>query len=334
MAHAIDLSTGQAAVFVTGKPAWHRLGRVIEQAANSQDAIKLAGLDWDVEQWPIRAFNPDNATIEAGCPGKVANVRTDTRRTLGIVTTSYTVFQNREAFDFMDALVGDKLAMYETAGAIDDGKRVWMLARIPKEYRVGSEDLIQPYVLLTNSHDGSQALRMIPTSVRVVCQNTLNLALSQSSAGEGLTVYHYGSLQERVREARQNFGVITARFDQFDEELHALLDRQMNGADVAGYFNELMPAPAESSDRSRKFRDEIIGKWTENFDNPRQRLPGIHGTAWAAFNSVSEWADHQKPASGKTEHEKANSRLKSIWFGSANRVKQDAYAAALELARS
>jgi hypothetical protein len=112
------------------------------------------------------------------------------------------VFQNHEAFDFMDGLVGDKLAMYETAGSLHGGKRVWMMASIPKEYRAGPDDLIKPYVLLTNTHDGSQALRMIPTTVRVVCQNTLNLALRESGV-EGLTISHHPRLESRigVREA-------------------------------------------------------------------------------------------------------------------------------------
>ena len=169
MAHAIDETTGLAAVFVTGEPAWHKLGKTIEKAASSAEAIGLAGLDWRVEQWPVRAFDPDQPTTEAAMPDTVANVRADTKAVLGVVGKRYRVFQNHEAFDFMDGLVGDKLAMYETAGSLHGGKRVWMMARIPKEYRAGADDLIKPYVLLTNTHDGSQALRMIPTTVRVVC---------------------------------------------------------------------------------------------------------------------------------------------------------------------
>ncbi|HVT87735.1 MAG TPA: DUF932 domain-containing protein [Tepidisphaeraceae bacterium] len=138
MAHEIDQTTGKAAVFVTGEPAWHRLGTVIEQATTSAQAIGLAGLDWNVAQWPVRAFGPDNLGAGADIPDVVANVRTDTKAVLGVVGRRYRVFQNREAFDFMDALVGDKLAMYETAGSLHGGKRVWMMARIPKEYRAGA----------------------------------------------------------------------------------------------------------------------------------------------------------------------------------------------------
>jgi phage/plasmid-like protein (TIGR03299 family) len=163
MAHEIDQTTGSAAVFVTGEPAWHRLGTVIAQATTSAEAIGLAGLDWRVQQWNVRPFGPDDQTVGTDIADTVANVRTDTKAVLGVVGKRYRVFQNHEAFDFMDALVGDKLAIYETAGSLHGGKRVWMLARIPKEYRAGADDLIKPYVLLTNTHDGSQALRM-PTA--------------------------------------------------------------------------------------------------------------------------------------------------------------------------
>src|SRR5262249_22584665 len=109
MAHEIDITTGTAAVFVTGTPAWHRLGRVIAEAATSAEAIRLAGLDWEIEQWPLLACGPTTTEEPAGryapCPGTVANVRTDTGAVLGVVSRDYRVFQNREAFAFMDDLL-------------------------------------------------------------------------------------------------------------------------------------------------------------------------------------------------------------------------------------
>lgn len=332
MAHEIDQTTGTAAVFVTGEPAWHKLGTVIEQAATSAEAIGLAGLDWRVEQWPVRAFDPDNQATEAGIPDVVANVRTDTKAVLGVVGRRYRVFQNREAFDFMDALVGDKLAIYETAGSLHGGRRVWMLARIPKEYRAGADDLIKPYVLLTNTHDGSQALRMIPTTVRVVCQNTLNLALREVGV-DGLTVSHHPRLETRIQEARAKLGIIAARFDKFDAELHAMLAKDLSTSEADGYFRGLSGADLPSqSERQKNARERVYGQMVANFDNDRNTLPGVKHTAWAAYNAVSEWADHQKAQRGKTVEDKLNRRLDSIWFGAAHQLKQAAYHEALELA--
>ena len=332
MAHAIDETTGQAAVFVTGEPAWHKLGKTIEKAASSAEAIGLAGLDWRVEQWPVRAFDPDQPTTEAAMPDTVANVRADTKAVLGVVGKRYRVFQNHEAFDFMDGLVGDKLAMYETAGGLHGGRRVWMMARIPKEYRAGADDLIKPYVLLTNTHDGSQALRMIPTTVRVVCQNTLNLALREAGV-EGLTISHHPRLESRIQEARAKLGIIAARFDRFDNELHAMLAKDLNGAEAGAYFRGLsgadLPHPSE---RQRKSRNEVLGKMFDNFDNDRNTVAGVKHTAWAAYNAVSEWADHQRKYRGTTPADKADRQLDSIWFGQSHQLKQAAYRRALELA--
>ena len=332
MAHEIDQTTGRAAVFVTGETAWHRLGTVIEQAATSAEAIGLAGLDWRVEQWPVRAFDPDNHNTEAGIPDVVANVRTDTKSVLGVVGKRYRVFQNREAFDFMDALVGDKLAMYETAGSLHGGKRVWMLAAIPKEYRAGSDDLIKPYVLLTNTHDGSQALRMIPTTVRVVCQNTLNLALGMAGA-EGLTISHHPRLETRIAEARTKLGIIAARFDRFDEELHAMLAKDLSVTEASGYFRGLsgMDIPG-GTDRQKKTREKVFGQMLDNFDNERNTLPGVKHTAWGAYNAVSEWADHQRKYRGASPADKLDRQLDSVWFGTSHQIKQAADQGALELA--
>jgi phage/plasmid-like protein (TIGR03299 family) len=331
MAHAIDQSTGKAAVFVTGQPAWHKLGVVIEKAATSALAIKLAGLNWTVEQWPVRAFNPDKPAEEAACTERVANVRTDTKKVLGVVSRGYKVFQNADAFDFMDSLVGDKLAMYETAGALHDGRRIWMLARMPKEYRAAKADLVKPYVLLTTGHDGKSPVQMLATTVRVVCQNTLNLAMK---AGAALTVSHFTNLDQRVSEARQKLGIIAARFDQFDAEMHAMIKRPLKSAQADKYFRAQFGVDAGASDLAKKLAERKLDQVRANFDNERNALPGIKGTAWAAYNAVSEYADHQKSWIGKTAKDKADTQLNSIWFGGSHQLKQKAYADALALTKA
>ncbi len=327
MSHEIDMTTGRAAVFAVGKVPWHGLGTTIENAINSRDAIDLAALNWKVEQWPVIAHDPDS--LQSSTANRYqANVRTDTRSVLGIVGKGYSVFQNRDAFDFMDAIVGDRLAMYETAGSLRGGRKVWMLARIPREYHATPSDVILPYVLLVNSHDGSTALRMIPTTVRVVCNNTLNLALRRGGS-EGLTIRHSSSLDDRVKDAREKLGLIAARFDQFDVELHAMLDRDMTSGRVEKFFHELLPEP--QTDRQKHFHKQTLEQLRENFENPRNSMPGIHGTPWAAYNAVSEWADHQRSFRGATDRLRDESRLNSVWFGTSNRLKQQAYRNALQL---
>ncbi len=314
MAHELDFSRGKAACMVVGKPAWHRLGAVIESAVTSEEAIKHAQLDWTVAQWPVLTHcGPDSAE----CEGFRANVRTDTGAVLGLVTERYELFQNVEAFDFMDGIVNDKLAMYETAGALFGGRKIWIMASIPRELRV-NDDLVRPYVLLTNSHDGSSALRMIPTSVRVVCNNTLNLALNRDG-GQGLTIKHTGTLQARVEQARRAFNLVNQRFDLFGEELNALVGKALSVVEADSYFKSLL-------DEDAKTAPKTLAKIRANFDNERNTLRGIRHTAWAAYNAVSEFADHQKTVRGNAE-----GRLNSNWFGTSNQLKQRAFNAALAL---
>ncbi len=311
MAHELDFTTGQAALMSTEK-AWHGFGTIIESAATSAEAIKLARLDWTIEQWPLYAENGDYCVKSDA----IANVRTDCKRVLGVVSSRYEVFQNSQAFDFMDSIVGDKLAMYETAGALFEGRKVWVLAAIPKELRV-FDDISKPYVLLTNSHDGSQSLRMIPTSIRVVCKNTLNLALREGS--QGMTIRHTGSLQDRVQQARRAFGILTERFDRYQTELNALVGKALSVAEADSYF-------ASFFDEEAKTTKSNLAKIKINFDNGLNSLRGIRHTAWAAYNAVSEFADHQKRVRGN-----ADARLNSNWFGTSNDLKQKAFESALAL---
>ena len=363
MAHMIDFSTGAAAVFVTGEPAWHKLGRVISQAATSAEAIELARLNWIVEQWPL--FLQDGRKVK----DRVANVRSDTQAVLGVVSTRYEPFQNAEAFEFMDSIVGERLAMFETAGSLNEGRNVWMMARIPKTLRVAGADEINPYILLSNGHDGTKALRMIPTSVRVVCQNTLNLAMGGVSSAEDFRLNHSKSLKGRVEEARSKLGVIVERFDTFQAQLQALAAKSLPETEAKNYFETIFPvkrpqskavvpvdstglldsildqmadrsaigrdlaeAANASEDRETKKNTAILEMVLENYHNRRNSMPEIQGTAWAAYNAVSEYVDHQAPVRGRGERGRAESRLNSIWFGQGDKIKQTAFSAALQLA--
>ncbi len=359
MSHEIDMSTGQAAVFVSGQPAWHQLGTVVAEAVTSAEAVKLARLDWRVEQRPI--FLGDGRKI----PQRVANVRTDTGIVLGVVSTDYQVFQNWECFDFMDALVAEKLAMFETAGALKEGRQVWMLARIPKELRAAGSDVIDPYVLLTNGHDGGTALRMIPTSVRVVCNNTLNLALRRAGDGVGFTLHHSKNLQARVEEARRTLGIVLERIDRFQEQITSLASASVTEREARDYWEKLFPtrprkggevlagdgaALADASPLSRAARlalgqpttaqqsrahkrnAQIQEQLLQSFHSPTNTLPGIRDTLWAAFNAVTHWVDHQSPVRGKDVLAQPDSRMHSIFLGRGDALKQEAFKAALELA--
>jgi phage/plasmid-like protein (TIGR03299 family) len=323
MAHELDFSTGRAACFTAGEAPWHRLGINVTAAQTSADAIRLAALDWTVRKEPVFY---QSAVGPVAVPNQYAVVRSDTGAALGTVGSWYEPFQNQSAFDFMDALVDDRLAMYETAGALKSGRRVWMMARIPAELCAAGNDVIHPYVLLTNSHDGSGSLRMIPTSVRVVCQNTLNLALGRAGSADGVTITHTESLSRRVADARQKLGIVIDRVEQFGEQVKTLARKSLTKDQLAAYFAGLVEARAE------KPQKKLLEAFAENFENPRNALPEIRGSVWAAFNAVSEYADHQMTVFGQESGTRLDNRLNSVWFGAAHAFKQRAFAAAVALA--
>ena len=332
MSHEIDQTTGIAAVFTAGDPPWQELGRNVAEAVDSRQAITLAGLKWTVEQWPVTANTPDGfGSIPAD--GFVANVRTDTRCVLGVVSEKYRPFQNEEAFAFCDALVGTKRAKCETAGALRGGRRVWMLLKLPDDtLRAGPDDVIEPYLLLYNSFDGSSCLRALLTSIRVVCQNTLNLALRQGQHS-GIAIPHRGDLQQRVQDARFALGLVRERLDDFGEEIEALRRVSMHNGRLRKFFDKVLPPlPSDATERTRHNRQQALEKLQDNFDNELNRLPGMRGSLWAAFNAVSEFADHDRVFRGHDEQSRRENRLNSIWFGRSQQLKQRAYELALLLA--
>ena len=180
-------------MFSVRETPWHGLGRIIMDAPASREALELAGLDWQVESRNI--YSGTGAII----PGYRANVRSTDDAVLGVVSDRYRIVQNEEAFQFTDDLLGEGVT-YETAGSLQGGKKVWMLARLPRKYLIAG-DQVEPYLVIFNSHDGSSGVKVAMTPIRVVCQNTLNLALN--TAKRSWTARHTENVLLRVQDARE-----------------------------------------------------------------------------------------------------------------------------------
>ena len=186
MAHNLEIVNGEASMFYVDRPPWHGLGRRLAEPATAEEAIQGAKLDWEVAKVPLYAAG--NARMFP-VDGKFGIVRkdkwdSDDCKVLGVVSQQYTPLQNREAFTFFDPIVGDGAAIcYHTAGVLGDGQRIWILAKLPDSITVRNGDISDKFLLLTNSHDGESAVQMKFTPIRVVCQNTLMMAL-----GEGRTI--------------------------------------------------------------------------------------------------------------------------------------------------
>ena len=200
-------------MFSVREKPWHGLGRIVAEAPTSKEALKLAGLDWKVVQEPI--YTELHRVVE----GYKANVRDSDRKVLGVVSDRYKVVQNADAFSFTDELLG-KGVRYETAGSLQEGKKVWLLARLPREYIIGGER-ISPYLVFSNTHDGSGSVKVAVTPVRVVCNNTLNLALS--TASRSFSMVHTGNIQDKIQEAKDTLFMAEKYMDCLTETREPLV---------------------------------------------------------------------------------------------------------------
>lgn len=322
------MSANINSMFYAGKKPWHSLGTAVAGELTSEEAIIKAGLNWEVKKIPVM-FDPTN-TLQPGVtklmPGKFVNVRMDTMDGLGIVGPVYRPLQNIEGFKFFDSVVGEKLAMYHTAGALGIGERIWMLAKLPGEFWVTKEDNVEKYLLLMNSHDGSSAVTIMATPIRVVCQNTLNMALKE---GQKTKVRHSLSMMTGIKEIREQLGIADTYFRIFEEMSKHLVSKQATTIVIDKLFDDLglSKEVTKKSTRAENIRWDI----TKLFETGKgNNLPSTRGTVWALFNGVTEYVDYYRSAHGKSTQEKMFSRAESLLFGSGADMKQKALDSLLE----
>ena len=309
-------------MFYVGERPWHGLGTKLDNPATAKEAIEVANLDYDVELQPI--YLKDGVEIE----DRKATVRVDTNAPLGIVTEKYKVVGNREAFSFFDTVVGEGQAIYHTAGALGEGERIWILAKLPSDIVVGKDDVIEKYLILTNSHDGKSSLKMYFSPVRVVCQNTLNFSLHNKS--DCINIIHSGNIRNKVDEARKVLGIAVDVYGQFEQIAKQLVDVKLDVAQANSYFNKLVFGKDAVDNTKTKLvnqKNTLLILFERGCGND---LSGIQYSAWGAYNAVTELVDHHKAIRGLKDD--PSNRLKNIWFGSGASLKKKAYDEALVLA--
>ena len=281
-------------MFYVRETPWHGLGTKVLEAPASKDALQLAGLDWRVLQEPIYT------AMEELVDGYKANVRDSDRKVLGVVTDRYRVIQNDEAFAFTDELLGAGVK-YETAGSVQGGRKVWLLAHMPHEYIISGER-ISPYLLFSNTHDGSGAIKVALTPIRVVCQNTLNLALA--NAKRSWSMIHTGDIKEKMQEAKDTLFLAENYMDELGKEFEALRMKKLTDKQVMEYIEILLPIEDGSTPQQEKnmkrLREDMKIRY---FDAPD--LQGVGKNAYRFVNAVSDFATHAEPLR-KTANYKEN----------------------------
>lgn len=281
-------------MFYVRETPWHGLGTKVKEAPASNDALILAGLNWQVLQDPI--FTAASEPIE----GYKVNVRDSDRKVLGVVTDRYKVIQNNEAFAFTDELLGEGVR-YETAGSLQGGKKVWLLAHMPREYIISGEQ-ISPYLVFSNTHDGSGAIKVALTPIRVVCQNTLNLALAK--ANRCWSMIHTGDIHEKMQEARDTLLRAENYMQELGQEFENLRMKKLSDRQVTEYIEILLPLEDNSTPQQtkniRKLREDMKMRY---FDAPD--LQHVGKNAYRFVNAVSDFATHAEPLR-KTANYKEN----------------------------
>lgn len=279
------MSANVETMFYVREKPWHGLGIQVGQALSSLEALEVSGLDWKVQQKQI--VTSDGLIVE----GFKANIRDFDGKVLGVVTDRYKVVQNSEAFAFTDELLGNGVR-YETAGSLQEGRRIWMLAKLPNEY-IMLGDRVSPYLVFSNSHDGSGSIRIAMTPIRVVCQNTLNLALS--TATRSWSAIHTGDIKNKLDEAKQTILKAERYMDCLGKEFENLSRIKLSDDKVIEFINLLLPLDEGnvSSIQERnigKLRDDMKVRYFEAPD-----LLDVGRNGYRFVNAVSDFATHSKP---------------------------------------
>ena len=288
-----DMSANVETMFSVREVPWHGLGTIVEEAPTSKEAIELAGLNWKVESKPV--FNEKNEEI----PGFIANTRNTDGKVFGIVSNRYNIVQNEDAFSFTDSLIGEDVR-YETAGSLREGRTVWLLAKMPERKILG--DKFDPYICFTNSHDGFGAVKVCMTPIRVVCNNTLNLALS--TANRMWSTRHIGDIQTKLQEAKLTLLHANDYMNELNVTAEKLADKKVTEAEMEAIFDTIYPIKEDDSNRKKNNVFDLKENFFRCYN--MEDIAQFKGTAWGIVNAATDLVAHVAPARMTEKYQENN----------------------------
>jgi phage/plasmid-like protein (TIGR03299 family) len=307
MAHNID-----SMAYYRDTP-WHGLGTSIPKRANASEMIGAAGLNWEVAMKPIpnigaQADKRERRFQLVRMPRSLEEIEVP----LGVVSPRYRALQNREAFEFFDPIIGDSKAVFETAGSLGNGERIWVLAKVPGQIRVVGDDVCSKYLLLSNAHDGRGSVSVKFTPIRVVCQNTLMLALT--SGEKAHNIRHSKHMQDRLQNVQELLRLMWETFQKAEEMFQSLAKVQVDAQRFDTYLEAVYPRTEEQlKAKKRPERWERLAQLFEVGDAPKLRPDH---TLWGAYNSVTRYEDYRHANESGPDR-----RLNRIWFGQGADLK-------------
>jgi phage/plasmid-like protein (TIGR03299 family) len=331
MSHDLAKRNDKYQMFCVGdrNAAWHKLGQRTPDAVTWQRAVELADLDWQVVKRQQYARNP--LGVVTALP-VYATFRSDDGKYLGTVGEGYSIIQNRDQFTFVDSfLEAASGAHYESAGALGNGERIWCLARIPEaDYVVDGGDEHKTYIMVANSHDGSLAYQMKLVDTRIVCANTLSVAIQED--GAAFKIRHTVNAQTRMSAALQVMQHVKREAVGLKGKMLRLADRKLTRESIEHVLDRLFPKSKDeqaSQMRRNGTISEVLSLYEQNDANA---YASIKGTAYNLLNAVTEYADHFRTArgNGSKPEQVATARAESALFGSGDKLKTQALTVILE----
>lgn len=335
MAHNLNFNerTGRYSFFSVQQKAWHGLGQIVQDYPTSEEAIKFAGLDYEVVKSQLyttgsnileTAQSIEIADTKLHVPNYFANVRSDNNAVLGVVGTDYHIVQNREAFSFFDAIVGggDGI-LYETAGALGQGERIFITAKLPDYIRVGNgDDVTEKYIFLTTSHDGSGSITAAFTPIRIVCQNTLNAALRNMS--NVVRIKHTAGAKQRLENAHKVMGMVNTLSNQLQDIFNQWTKVKVSDSEVRKLIQLALCPNKETLDLLKKDADDEISTVFKNtvedafgyaMMSDTQQMETTKGTLFGAYNAVTGYYQNVR------NYKDDEAKLQSIVMGGTAQLK-------------
>lgn len=335
MAHNLNFNerTGRYSFFSVQEKAWHGLGQIVTDYPTSAEAIKHAGLDYEVIKSPLytnasNIIDPtDSLEIrdnEVNVPNYFATIRTDNNAVLGVVGKEYHIVQNREAFSFFDAIVGGTDGiLYETAGALGNGERIFITAKLPDYIRVGNgDDVTEKYIFLTTSHDGSGSITAAFTPVRIVCQNTLNASLRNMS--NVVRIRHTSGAKQRLENAHKVMGLANEFSNQLEDIFNNWAKVKVNDNEVKKMIQfalcpnkeTLQHLKAGNEDEiSTVFKNTVVDAFAYAMTSDSQQMNTTKGTLFGAYNAVTGYYQNVR------SYKDSEAKLQSIILGGTAQLK-------------
>jgi len=347
--------------FSVGEVPWHGLGEVIpeDQKLSIAQGLSAAGMNWDVYTRPAgyqhagqmvtpMTTTTDEDNNEIDIPRNKFTMRRmlvedpndkgktiEQEQVLGLVGGAYQVVQNSEMFEFFQPFLDRNEAELHTAGSLANGRIVWVLAKLNRDpMQIVDGDEVNKYLLLSSSHDGSKALRVGFTPIRVVCANTLAMA-HQNRSSKMLRLKHTKKVITNLENIRETINTINADFEATAAQYRLLVRKGISSADLDKYIKLCFTTEKEIQAGLSTKKQTIIDAVKGRFESQANSLPGVRGTVWAAYNAVTEhytWAYGGEGGKKNTPLDKRNNRISSLWLGSNQTKNEQALKVALEMA--